>query len=597
MASPLRLLIFAALGVVAPGLAGCAPEDTKPKQQPEVRVDLDSDGWPQPEDCDDLNPGVHPEVAERCDGVDNDCDGLVDEAGGAIWYPDGDGDGHGLDDSPMDTCVRAAGAVLLGGDCDDADPTIHPGAEEDCDGVDQDCDGRIDAALRGHDYDDDGFAGAPSLWSACDGPPPVVAYTGDCDDADPLIFPDAPEVCGDGIDSDCDGNVSCVAVSVTTETASCDYVWHLTSMWADTRPCEGCTFTFLEGSPYPEVSPSTADCDPEFEPWRELLFRGDLLYYRDFESDEINLASSTGGWADGNFGFDHTFVDITGPDTAYERWFGVIKLDEIRYREPEDDDIGGRPFTVEGAARTAPAGVRWGGWSAAPAADATQPEPQLQRRIADSWAQLGRMEHASVASFARFSLELLALGAPPALLSEAAVAMADEVRHAQACFGLAEALGGAPVGPGALDVGGSLAHLDRSIDLQAIFTSLLTEACVIETVSAAQAERALAAAVDPAVRLVLAEIVADEARHAAFGWRCAKWMLDAHPELRSVARAVLARLAPADDPLPNPAPDAEPLAHFGLLDARAKARSKRETWQKVIQPAAALLLREGPDCA
>ncbi|MBL8614138.1 MAG: ferritin-like domain-containing protein, partial [Deltaproteobacteria bacterium] len=221
----------------------------------------------------------------------------------------------------------------------------------------------------------------------------------------------------------------------------------------------------------------------------------------------------------------------------------------------------------------------------------------LQRHIADRWAQLGRMEHASVGSFARFSLELLALGAPPELLTEAAAAMADEVRHARSCFGLAEALGGAPVSPGALDLSGSLAHLDRSVDVHAIFTALLTEACVVETVAAAQAERALAAAVDPAVRAVLATIVADEARHAAYGWRCARWMLGAHPELRGLVRPLLARLAPADQALPPADPHAAILAHFGLLDRRAQAQAARDAHQKVIEPAAALLLREGPDFA
>jgi len=106
MASPLRLLIFAALGAVAPGVAGCDPGGTKADQRPDGRasgdddggdadVDLDGDGWPSLEDCDDLDARVHPGAAEDCDRLDNDCDGVVDERGRQPWYLDADGDGYG----------------------------------------------------------------------------------------------------------------------------------------------------------------------------------------------------------------------------------------------------------------------------------------------------------------------------------------------------------------------------------------------------------------------------------------------------------------------------------------------------------------------
>ncbi len=74
------------------------------------------------------------------------------------------------------------------GDCDDADPTVNPGANElACDGVDTDCDG----ALWPTESDDDGDG-----WTECEG---------DCDDADDAVAPDAPEIYCDGIDNDCDG--------------------------------------------------------------------------------------------------------------------------------------------------------------------------------------------------------------------------------------------------------------------------------------------------------------------------------------------------------------------------------------------------------
>jgi MYXO-CTERM domain-containing protein len=82
--------------------------------------------------------------------------------------------------------VDADGASDCAGDCDEADPTVHPTATEQCDGRDSDCDGLIDAE---QDLDFDG-------WLACGD---------DCEPWDGTIFPGAPEWCGDGVDQDCDG--------------------------------------------------------------------------------------------------------------------------------------------------------------------------------------------------------------------------------------------------------------------------------------------------------------------------------------------------------------------------------------------------------
>jgi hypothetical protein len=136
--------------------------------------DLDGDGFLAddagcralgvPIDCDDLDPGVHPEAVEVRNSIDDDCDGRVDET------PDSDGDGYEAAD-----------------DCDDSDPYVFPGAAEACDGIDNDCDG---AADEDWDHDGDGVAGC---W-------------GDCDDDDPTNSPAITEVC-DGADNDCDGEV------------------------------------------------------------------------------------------------------------------------------------------------------------------------------------------------------------------------------------------------------------------------------------------------------------------------------------------------------------------------------------------------------
>lgn len=103
------------------------------------------------DDCDDSDSAVHPGATERCDGVDNDCDEAVDEAGSegeSTWYADEDGDGYGDPGRPELACEAPDGAVVDGTDCDDTDPQVHPGAADPGgDGLDADCDGRDPGSL------------------------------------------------------------------------------------------------------------------------------------------------------------------------------------------------------------------------------------------------------------------------------------------------------------------------------------------------------------------------------------------------------------------------------------------------------------------
>jgi len=100
-------------------------------------------------DCDDTDYTIYPEAGERCNELDDDCDGSVDEDAGTEWWPDGDGDGHaGLGGTPFFACDTPDGARASADDCDDGDATVHPGADDACgDGVDADCDG-VSAACR-----------------------------------------------------------------------------------------------------------------------------------------------------------------------------------------------------------------------------------------------------------------------------------------------------------------------------------------------------------------------------------------------------------------------------------------------------------------
>ena len=158
------------------------------------------------EDCDDGRADVHPGEGESCDGVDQDCDGEVDEGALATFVVDADGDGHGsaaAGAERVEACAPPAGYVPSADDCDDGAGSVHPGAYDRCDGeVDDDCSGEVDDPPGGCACEDGEtrtcpFPGAcaasrqlcvAGIWAGCG----LMAQE---------------EICGNEVDEDCDGAV------------------------------------------------------------------------------------------------------------------------------------------------------------------------------------------------------------------------------------------------------------------------------------------------------------------------------------------------------------------------------------------------------
>jgi hypothetical protein len=176
--------------------------------------DLDNDGYTT-DDCNDLDATVYPHADEICDGIDNDCNGLIDDedydklVGAPSFYWDDDEDGYGDPDKSVEACEAPSGSVDDKTDCDDTDRDQHPGADELCNDEDDDCDGDIDEnAINTNAYfpdeDGDGWGSDSIETSACEAPEGWVDQDGDCDDGNPEIYPGAWESCDDGVDNNCD---------------------------------------------------------------------------------------------------------------------------------------------------------------------------------------------------------------------------------------------------------------------------------------------------------------------------------------------------------------------------------------------------------
>jgi hypothetical protein len=183
----------------------------------------------------------------------------------------------------------------------------------------------------------------------------------------------------------------------------------------------------------------------------------------------------------------------------------------------------------------------------------------LDEARARRYVAMAGAEHASIASFARTSLDLLALGAPADLVAETHRAALDEIEHARVAYALASELSRAPVGP---------APMELPPHVPATFASLtestFVDACVGESLGADDL-RALAASEEPHVAKLLERIAEDEERHVELAFRTLAWCVRAGG---TDARAALER-------------------------AVLRVRSTRAVIAEVVIPCARALLDEG----
>lgn len=239
----------------------------------------------------------------------------------------------------------------------------------------------------------------------------------------------------------------------------------------------------------------------------------------------------------------------------------------------------GRPIRVDGA-HALPETTKRDDWLSDITLDTSLLSLERRELLTRLWTESGQAEHASVAAFARFALELLALGAPASLVEEAQQAMGDEIRHARLCFAVASAISGQTIGPAAFPA----ATASGELDVKQTLIGIVIDGCINETIAAAIAQAESNCAADPTLHLSLDKLAADERRHAALSWKALRWLLSERPELRPFAKTCFE--SGVRDQW-NPTVETHPWTHsWGRLSGLQRTMVIRKTIAKVIAPCA-----------
>ena len=286
-------------------------------------VDSDGDGWPADQDCDDNDASVNPDSVEVCNDLDDDCNGVVDDAAGDLWYADADGDGHGDPETSTLSCDGTGGYVADATDCDDSDAAISPIATELCDLVDNDCDGDIDeddaadAATWSIDEDGDGFGG-PDTVRSCLAASGTVDNDQDCDDTLAEVNPDADELC-DGIDNNCDGAIDeDAALDAPTWSIDADGDGYGSDSYQQVQ-CDQDTGWVLDDS----------DCND-----LDAALNPDTVWYADSDGDGFGDTSSTLTQCEQLSGYVLDDTDCDDTDDA-------VSPDGVEVCDSDDNDCDG----------------------------------------------------------------------------------------------------------------------------------------------------------------------------------------------------------------------------------------------------------------